>query len=103
MIELPFQAKRPHADQFNSVTLDVVFTDPAGKQFKVPAFWDGKDVWKVRYASSVVGTHAYRTECNDQSDEGLNGVSGSVEIEKYQGDNPLFVHGPVRVGDDHRH
>ena len=55
MVEIPFQAKRAHADPFNEVTLDVVFVDPQGRELRVPAFWDGDEFWKVRYASPVVG------------------------------------------------
>ena len=103
MTELSFDAKNAHADPFNEVTLDVVFTDPAGHAMKVPAFWDGKNLWKVRYASPIVGKHTFRSECSDASDAGLNGVTGSVEIEPYTGTNPLYQHGPMRVADDKRH
>ena len=104
MAELSFTAARPHADPFRDVTLDVVFTAPDGKTtFRVPAFWAGKDVWKVRYASAVVGTHTFRSECSDATDAGLHGVTGSVEITKYTGDNPLYAHGPLRVSENRRY
>ena len=48
MIELPFTSTEAHKDPFNDVTLDVVFTDPNGKDFRVPAFWAGGTTWKVR-------------------------------------------------------
>src|SRR6185437_3715523 len=67
-VELSFTAARPHPDPFNHVTLDVLVTEPGGRTLRVPAFWDGKEVWKARYASAVVGTHAFRTECSDTSD-----------------------------------
>src|SRR3954449_13137239 len=75
-VEIPFVAKREHDDPFNNVTLDVVFADPQGHAFKVPAFWAGGNAWKVRYASPVVGTHTFRSECSDASDDGLHGVTG---------------------------
>ncbi len=102
-IELPFTAQSEHEDPFNSVTLDVVFTDPQKHELRVPAFWDGGAVWKVRYASPIVGVHQYRSECSAADDRGLNGVTGSVRVDPYVGDNPLFLHGPIRVAGDHRH
>jgi hypothetical protein len=36
-------------------------------------------------------------------DAGLDGVSGTIEIAPYKGNNPLFVHGPIRVAADKRH
>jgi len=101
--EITFKAAKTHADPFNDTTVDVVFTDPAGMKFKVPAFWDGGDVWKVRYASPTLGIHSYVSECSDPGDKGLNGIAGSVVIEKYRGANPLFRHGPLIVERDKRH
>ncbi len=101
--EITFTAENPHADPFNDVTLDVVFTDPTGASFRVPAFWDGEKIWKVRYASGKVGEHHFKTECSDASDKGLNGVEGVVRIAAYSGDNPLYKHGPLKIAADHRH
>src|SRR5579864_5461307 len=74
--EFALQSAHAHADPFNDITLDAIFTDPRGMARRVPAFWAGGNVWKLRYASPLVGTHAYRTECSDPSDGGLNGVIG---------------------------
>jgi hypothetical protein len=103
MLELSFTAQQPHDDPFNNVTLDAVFTDPNGKTLRVPAFWDGGDKWKVRYASPITGTHRFRTECSDKRDIGLHNVSGTVEISPYHGTNPFYQHGPIQVAADRRH
>ncbi|HLK13682.1 MAG TPA: DUF4038 domain-containing protein [Fimbriimonadaceae bacterium] len=102
-IELTFHAAKAPADPFNDTSVDVEFTDPAKVSRTVPAFWDGADVWKVRYASGLVGVHHFRTHCSDPTDDGLNGKTGSVRIDPYKGDNPLFEHGPIMVGKDGRH
>ncbi|HEY3857812.1 MAG TPA: DUF4038 domain-containing protein [Verrucomicrobiae bacterium] len=102
MTELTFTAKHSHTDPFNNVTLDVVFTDPHGRELRVPAFWDGGNIWKVRYASPEIGTHVFRTQCSDVSDKGLNGVTGKVPIRPYTDSNPLFRHGPIRVAENRR-
>ena len=102
-VELTFTARGKYVDPFNQVVLDVVFTDPAGATFRVPAFWAGTNRWKVRYASPLVGSHSYRTECSAAADAGLHGLTGSVTIKAYTGKNPLYVHGPVRVAGDKRH
>ena len=103
MADIAFQATAKHEDPFNDVRLDVVFTDPAGRQNRVPAFWAGKNVWKVRYASPILGRHTFRTECVPTADDGLNGVTGEVEIKAYTGHNPLFANGTLRVAADRRH
>lgn len=96
-LEIGFLALADHKDPFNDVTLDVSFTDPAGVKRVVPAFWAGGKSWKVRYASPLAGTHRFVSICSDKSDAGLNGVEGTVEVAKYVGDNPLYVHGPLTV------
>jgi hypothetical protein len=103
MVEVSFDAKVTLKDPFNSVSLDVLFTDPNGKELRVPAFWAGGKTWKVRYASPVVGTHQFRSDCSDAPDTGLHGVTGTVQITPYTGKNPFYKHGPIRVAADHRY
>ena len=102
LVELSFTAERPHSDPFNNVILDAVFVDPSGKELRVPAFWDGGNVWKARYASPLEGKHTFHTECSDATDSGLNGVSGKIEVTPYHGDNPLYTHGPVQIAPNKR-
>ncbi len=105
-VEISFTAEREHKDPFFGVTLDVVFKQPDGSSLRVPAFWAGGKTWKVRYASPQVGAHQWKSECHadgDQPDGGLNGVTGAVEVAPYDGDNPLFKHGPIGVAADKRH
>ncbi|HZM02184.1 MAG TPA: DUF4038 domain-containing protein, partial [Candidatus Saccharimonadales bacterium] len=103
MVEMTLTAKNHYTDPFNQVLLDVVFIDLAGHELRVPAFWAGGDLWKARYASPLVGTHRFRSECSETGDGGLQGVSGQVEISAYHGDNPLYQHGPLRAAPDHRY
>jgi len=103
MVELTFTASRNYADPFNEVTLDVIFLDPQGRELRVPAFWAGTNVWKVRYASPVLGVHRFRSACSEVRDKGLHGVTGKVEIKPYHGSNPLYAHGPLRVAANRRY
>jgi hypothetical protein len=102
-VELTFTARDAYVDPFNQVTLDVLFTDPAGTVRRVPAFWAGGKTWKVRYASPLAGGHAFRTECSATADAGLHGATGSVTIAPYRGKNSLYAHGPVQVAANKRH
>ena len=102
-VEVQFTASRTYADPFHEVTLDVVFTDPAGKELRVPAFWAGKNEWKVRYASPVVGEHSFRSAFPDALDTGLHGITGKVAVKPYTGDNPLYAHGPLRISANRRY
>jgi hypothetical protein len=101
--EVTLRSEKTYADPFNEITVDGVFTDPNGRQFRVPAFWAGGNLWRVRYASPVAGLHRFRSICSDTANLALHDVKGVVEVVPYSGNNPLFQHGPVRVAEDRRH
>ena len=101
--EWSFSSAKRYDDPFNDVTLDVIFTDPDGEELRVPAFWAGEGVWKIRYASPKVGTHRWRSVCSDTANPDLHGREGVVEVIPYEGDNPLFRHGPLRVSANRRY
>jgi len=103
MTEWSFSSGKPYGDPFGEVEVDVVFTEPGGEEKRMPAFWAGGQTWKVRYATPVVGTHRYRTECCDTGNADLHGQEGEGEVAPYEGDNPLLKHGPLRVSADQRH
>jgi Protein of unknown function (DUF4038) len=65
----------------------VTFVDPAGREQHIPAFWRGSE-WRVRYASTVPGTHRFD--------------GGELQLASYDGPNPLFRHGPLRLRNDGR-
>lgn len=97
VVEIPLEATADHADPFNTLEVDAIFTDPGGREWRVPAFWAGGRSWKVRYASPSLGVHRFRTECRGVTDPGLGGVEGQVTVQAYTGQNPLYLHGPLRV------
>ncbi|HEX2748799.1 MAG TPA: DUF5060 domain-containing protein, partial [Verrucomicrobiales bacterium] len=103
MVEMEVKAERTYTDPFNEVTLDVVFTDPRGKEAKVPAFWAGGNTWKVRYSSPLPGTHRFQSTCTEAQDAGLHALSGRIQVTGYTGKNLLCIHGGLKVAEDKRH
>jgi Protein of unknown function (DUF4038)/Domain of unknown function (DUF5060) len=96
-------SEKDYRDPFNDVKLDFVVTAAGGQTVRVPGFWAGGRTWRGRYSSATAGLHRFRTECSDAGNAGLHGVTGQVEITPYRGDNPLFLHGALRVAADRRH
>jgi len=103
MAEWSFASKKEYVDPFNEVEVSGVFVHPDGSEKAVPAFWAGGNVWRVRYASQDVGRHKFHIVCSDESNEELNSQRGILEVTRYMGKNPLFVHGPIRVSQDRRY
>lgn len=102
VVELAFYSTAVHGDPYNEVEMDVLFSGPAGEQ-RAPAFWAGDHVWKVRFAAEKPGRYTYKSVCSDAGDSGLHNQSGTVQVEPYQGKNPLLAHGRLRVAKDRRH
>lgn len=100
--EWGYTSAKNYGDPFSDVELDVVFTDPAGAEWRVPAFWAGGDVWRVRFAPRLPGLYRYHTVCSDTANNDLHGQTGTLEVRKYEGDNPLFIHGSLRVSSNGR-
>lgn len=42
--EWAYTSRKSYADPYNEVQLDVIFTDPEGKEYRMPAFWAGEKV-----------------------------------------------------------
>ncbi len=103
VIELTFASGAIYQDPFNDVDFATVFTGEDGVQYKVPGFWAGNNLWKVRFSSHTPGHFNFRTTCNRPSDTGLHGQTGGIDVLEYSGDNALYKHGPVVVSDNKRH
>ncbi|MBD3175840.1 MAG: DUF4038 domain-containing protein [Armatimonadia bacterium] len=102
-IEWSLTAATDRANPFMGIEVDAIITSPSGDELRVPAFYAGDGVWRVRFASPELGQHTYRMECSDPSDSGLHGVEGSLVVEEYEGANPLYGHGPLKVSENRRY
>jgi len=100
--EVAFRSTETYADPYNDVDLDVAFTGPKGKQVRIPAFWAGDNVWKVRFAAPERGTWKYATTCSRADDAGLQDQKGAVIARRYKGSNDLLKRGRLRVAESRR-
>jgi hypothetical protein len=73
--ELSFAASGKYANPYREVALKAVFTGPGGVKQTVKGFWDGDNVFKVRFTPTIVGQWSYVTESNGA---GLSGQKGSL-------------------------
>ncbi len=74
------------------VDLSAVFTGPDGVDWVVPGFWDGDDVWRIRFTPSSEGEWRYRLLARD-----ADGESGPFEGAFTC--TPSEHHGWLQVGD----
>ena len=121
--EWSFRSTVEYANPWREIEVAFVFTTPAGRELRVPAFWAGGRRWRARYSSGEPGEHRFRTECSDSGNAGLHGRIGAVRVVEVAGENrvdlhgrtgsvrvveaasenPLFRHGPVRLDPSRTH
>lgn len=101
--EFSYSTGKSYANPFHDVAIAAVVTGPDGATVKVPGFWAGNGVWKLRYASPNIGIHTFRTVCSDAANAELHGQEGTVEVVRYDGDNPLYKHGAVKPSANRRY
>jgi hypothetical protein len=72
-----------------------VFTAPSGRTMKINGFWDGGDIFKVRFAPDEVGEWQYQTVCSDTTNSGLHNQSGSFTCEANNSELTLYQRGTL--------
>jgi len=101
--EVALFSAKTYKNPFVEIELTAVVTQPDGNKLPVPMFWAGGNRWCLRYASSAVGIHTFRTECSDTTNAKLHGVDGKIKVTAYKGQNLLYRHGQIRVSKNGRH
>jgi len=101
VVEAELTADRDFDNPFWDVDVTVTLTSPSGETETIDAFWDGGGVWKFRFSPDETGRWSW-TSASEPSTEGLHEQSGVFECVPYEGVNPLYVHGPLRLADDRR-
>lgn len=102
-MEWGYVSERRYGDALDQVALDVIVTDPEGRDWRVPAYWAGEEEWRVRFSPHMVGEYTYRTECTDPDNPSLHDQHGILVVQPYEGDRPLLKHGPLRVSASGHH
>lgn len=88
-VELELRASRRYSNPYTDVAVDIAFRGPRGLVIRRPAFWDGGDTWRVRFASPVArGTWTWRSRCSRSGDAGLHGASGTLTARPAPDDAP---------------
>jgi hypothetical protein len=101
--EASFTSARHYENPVQDVQVDVEFTGPNGEQRTAAAFWDGGQIWRVRFSPDQEGKWTYRTQSTPADDSGLNGQAGEFTCVAYSGQNPLYRHGTLRLAENRRH
>jgi len=102
VFETSYESAKAYSNAFTEVEVNVVFSQ-GDQKWVVPAFWAGDKKWTVRFAPPAKGEYKYRVECTDKANPDLNGKEKTLSVTVYRGDNPLLMHGFLRVSENKRY
>ncbi len=60
-------------EKYGAVWVEAAFTGPDGQMYTVPGFWDGGNVWRVRFAPPQPGEWTYTVASSDAAMAGRHG------------------------------
>jgi hypothetical protein len=86
--EIVLNTTEKYTNPYTQVLLDVDLRGPDGKRYVLPGFWDGGDVWRVRFTPTRIGIWRWRTRSNDPE---LHNQQGQFECIPDEGASKGFV------------
>jgi hypothetical protein len=96
--ELVFTSGKVYENPYTALEMYAVFTHESGESLKRPAFWDGGNTWKIRFAPTTgQGIWSWETHCSDESNTGLHGQKGQLASVPQTTDHALLKHGFLRM------
>jgi len=102
MSELVLLSDSTYNDPYRDVDVSLKLTNGT-TTYNIPGFWDGGNIWRVRFYCPTAGTWSYKTTCTNTNDSGLHNVSGDVAVKNYSGTVDLYKHGFVTTEADKKY
>ncbi len=101
--EISLGSETDYDNPYADAEVDVRFEGPGGAVIDRPAFWDGGNRWKVRFAPTAPGTWQWSSICTNAHDAGLHKRTGQLTAAAVKTDLPLHRHGFLRVSANGRY
>ena len=76
IFEVSFENSKIYDNPFTEVSLDVVYTNPKGKNISFWGFYDGNSTWRIRYMPDMIGTWKFSAIFSDGTPAG----NGKFEV-----------------------
>jgi hypothetical protein len=95
--EITLQSDKTYSNGYTDVDVWAEFKNDNGQTLLRPAFWDGGNIWKIRFAPpDSEAAWTWKTFAS-KDDTGLVGISGSLKSIAYTGNNRLYQHGLLKI------
>lgn len=101
--EIMLTSTATYQNAYKDVDVWAVFWNEKGDSLKRPAFWDGGQIWKVRFAPpDFDGSWKWKSYASNEKDNGLHGKFGKFESVPNTGTNPILTNGPLKMSKGYR-
>ncbi|MCB9423393.1 MAG: DUF4038 domain-containing protein [Ardenticatenaceae bacterium] len=80
-IEIVLTAALEYENPYTDVDVHVEFTHESGTTLRRPAFWDGGQTWKVRFASPLANGRWHWLSQSSHKDSGLHRQGGTLDCQ----------------------
>lgn len=94
MNEITLESEKAYSDSFNDVDVEMLLYGN-GRLYKIPGFWDGANIWKIRFVCPTEGVWYFKTVCTDAENISLHEKTGKIDCSLYSGDLDIYKHGFV--------
>lgn len=101
--EITLRSNSNYGNPYTDVDVWAVFYNEVGDTLKRPAFWDGGNSWKIRFAPiDSTGVWTWQTYSSNSSDLGLHKQRGNFKSIPYSQQNRLLKEGLLKMSQGHR-
>jgi hypothetical protein len=95
--EIQVNSTSTYSNPYTDVDVWAVFSNKKDTCIR-PAFWDGENIWKIRFApTDTFNTWQYTTKCSNQNDAGLHNKTGSFQSIPSTSKNHLLRNGTLKI------
>lgn len=94
--EISIQSDKEYDNPYTDAEVWAWFVNDKGDSLLRPAFWDGSNTWKIRFAPPDAG-HQWKWKIYSSDDNDGFKKSGKLQSVLYTGDNTLVKHGLLRM------
>jgi len=95
--EIILESDKDFQNGYTDVEVWAIFSNGKNDSIKRPAFWDGGNTWKLRFAPPDTGSIWRWKTYSEPADKGLSGKTGSIRSLTYTGNNMLIKHGLLKM------
>lgn len=95
--EIILQTDRSFENPYTDVDVWAELTDEAGNSLLRPGFWDGDNIWKIRFAPPA-NSNSWTWKIHSQPDNVFSAHgAGHIRVVPFSGDNKLLKHGLLKM------